>query len=171
MFNTKIDSLTMDETIEFILKSIIEKKQIVHNSINANKIVLIEKYPLLKESLDEADIVSADGQAVIYASKLLGKPLPERVAGIDLMTKLLKQASENLTEKDIEEAKERLIGLRKVTSEESASVMNELLFTEISTGDSENYYKHEEEIRKVTLEEVKQMAKIDKYSTASIVPK
>ena len=31
----------------------------------------------------------ADGQSVVWASKLLGKPLPERVAGIDIFTRLL----------------------------------------------------------------------------------
>ncbi len=35
--------------------------------------------------IDRCELVSADGQAVVWASRLLGDPLPERVAGIDLM--------------------------------------------------------------------------------------
>jgi len=78
-----------------------------------------------------------------------------------------------MTEKDLQESKERLIGLRKVSTEESINVMNELLFTELSTGDATEYYKYENEINKVTLEEVKALAtnSIKKYSTAAIVPK
>jgi N-acetylglucosaminyldiphosphoundecaprenol N-acetyl-beta-D-mannosaminyltransferase len=34
---------------------------------------------------ERADIVVADGMPVVWASSLLGAPLPERVAGIDLM--------------------------------------------------------------------------------------
>lgn len=76
----------------------------------------------------------------------------------------------DVTEKDLEEAKERVIGLRKVTSEESASVMNELVFAEL-TGKAEDYYKYEENIRKVTLADVKKFASIKDYSFAAIVPK
>jgi len=77
-----------------------------------------------------------------------------------------------MNEKDLQEAKERLTGLRKVSTEESINVMNELLFTELSTGNAAEYYKYENEINKVTLEEVKALASnsIKKYSTAAIVP-
>ena len=44
------------------------------------------------------------------------------------------------TEKDLQESKERLIGLKKISSEESASVMNELIFYEL-VGKAEDYYK------------------------------
>ncbi len=138
MFNTKIDSLTMDETIAFILKSIVERKQIVHNSINANKIVLIKKYPLLKESLDEADIVNADGQSVIYASKWLGKPLPERVAGIDLMTKLLEQAYKN-------QLKVYLFGAKEEVVKRLINIINKQYATRIIAGYRNGYFQPEEE--------------------------
>ncbi|MGB1309102.1 MAG: WecB/TagA/CpsF family glycosyltransferase, partial [Oceanihabitans sp.] len=38
------------------------------------------------------DLINADGQAVVWASKILKKPLKERVAGIDLMTNLVELA-------------------------------------------------------------------------------
>ncbi len=80
---------------------------------------------------------------------------------------------ENMSPKDLEEAKERLIGLRKVSSEESVTTMNELVFQELSTGDANDYYNHEPMIKQVTLEQVKELAKelIKKHSTAAIVPK
>ena len=42
-----------------------------------------------------SDMILADGQAVVWASRLLGQPLPERVAGIDLFTELLAEAERN----------------------------------------------------------------------------
>ncbi len=76
----------------------------------------------------------------------------------------------NMTKKDLEEAKERLIGLSKISAEESSNVMNELLFSEIAN-DARDYYKHEKNIRKVTLQQVKTLAKIKRYSSAVIIPK
>ncbi len=79
---------------------------------------------------------------------------------------------ENMTEKDLEESKQRVIGLQKVSSEESVSVMSELLFSELS-GKAEDYYAQEEKIKSITLQQVKSLAKslIKSYSTASIVPR
>ncbi|MEK6893465.1 MAG: pitrilysin family protein [Nanoarchaeota archaeon] len=75
-------------------------------------------------------------------------------------------------DKELNEAKERVIGLRKISSEESAKVMTELLFAELA-GDAKEYYEHEKKIKAVTLEQVKRLAfgLIKKYSTAAIVPK
>jgi predicted Zn-dependent peptidase len=75
-------------------------------------------------------------------------------------------------EKDLEEAKERLIGLRHVSREDSSDVMNELVFNELR-GDAEDYYRYEDEVRKVELGDVKRLAKeiVKEYSTAAIVPK
>ena len=89
--------------------------------------------------------------------------------------KLILQGFENIkdmTEKDLKEAKERIIGLRRVSSEESSDVMNELMYTELN-GNGENYYKHDERIKNVKLNDVKKLAKelVKNYSTAAIVPK
>ena len=72
---------------------------------------------------------------------------------------------------EINEAKERLVGLKKIGSEESSSVMNELMYHEL-IGKIDDYYKYEEKIRAVSLAQVKKLAKslIKEYSTAAIVP-
>ncbi|MBS3076955.1 insulinase family protein [Candidatus Pacearchaeota archaeon] len=79
---------------------------------------------------------------------------------------------EKMNEKDLEEAKEMLIGLRKVSSEESSDVMNELMYHEL-IGKAEDYYDYENKVMNVKLEDVKRTATnaIKKYSTAAIVPK
>ncbi|MFS0864975.1 WecB/TagA/CpsF family glycosyltransferase [Fredinandcohnia sp. 179-A 10B2 NHS] len=46
-----------------------------------------------KKALDSANMVIADGIGVVIASKILQNPLPERVAGYDLMLKLLEVAN------------------------------------------------------------------------------
>jgi N-acetylglucosaminyldiphosphoundecaprenol N-acetyl-beta-D-mannosaminyltransferase len=60
-----------------------------HMAVNAAKIVAMRHDRTLRRLVDECDLVTADGQAVVWASRLLGDPLPTRVAGIDLMLELL----------------------------------------------------------------------------------
>ena len=82
------------------------------------------------------------------------------------------KVEKELGEKELKESKERLIGLRKISSEESSSVMNALIYEELTEG-AENYYEYESNIRKVKLADVKAIAKkiVKSYSTAEIVPK
>ncbi|MBO4897725.1 MAG: WecB/TagA/CpsF family glycosyltransferase [Clostridia bacterium] len=48
-----------------------------------------------KNVLNSADMVVPDGIGVVYAAKILKKPVPERVAGYDLTCNMLKYAGEN----------------------------------------------------------------------------
>jgi len=79
---------------------------------------------------------------------------------------------DEMGEKDLEEAKERILGLRHISREDSDGVMNELLYEELR-GDAEKYYKLEEGIQRVRLDEVKELAGelIKEHSTAVVVPK
>ena len=81
-------------------------------------------------------------------------------------------AIEKMNAKDLAEAKQLLIGQRKISSEESTKVMTELLFAEV-VGKAEDYYEHDKRIQSVNLQQVKTLAGelIKKYSTAIIVPK
>lgn len=77
----------------------------------------------------------------------------------------------NMTSEELKEAKERVVGLKQVSSEESVDVMNELLFAESFGKGADDYYEFERRIDAVTLETVKKLADIKKYSTAAVVPK
>ncbi len=55
----------------------------------------VESDPEFKEMLAEADVVVADGTPLIWASRLQGTPLPERIAGSSLVWSLAHAASQN----------------------------------------------------------------------------
>ena len=93
--NTQIDNLTMSETLSLVDKAIKNKEQLHHVVVNAGKIVAMQKDMQLRQSVNESDLINADGQAVVWASKVLNKPLKERVAGIDLMEKLVELSHKN----------------------------------------------------------------------------
>lgn len=92
ILNTKIHNLSTQETLEKIKRTIQDKKQIHHVVVNAGKIVAMQTDIELQKSVNESDLINADGQGVVWASRFLGKPLKERVAGIDLMESLVKVA-------------------------------------------------------------------------------
>jgi N-acetylglucosaminyldiphosphoundecaprenol N-acetyl-beta-D-mannosaminyltransferase len=60
-----------------------------HMAVNAAKLVALQDDERLKEIVRQSDLVTADGQAVVWGARILGQQLPERVAGIDLMQDLL----------------------------------------------------------------------------------
>lgn len=90
LLNCAIDAITMDQTISIIEKAILEKKQIHHVVVNVAKLVHLQKDSVLKDSVVNCDIINADGQGVVWAASFLGKKIPERVTGIDLMYNLIK---------------------------------------------------------------------------------
>ncbi len=94
IFNTRIHNLTMDETLDVIDRHIRRRKPLHHVVVNAAKIVAMQKDEKLRNAVNSADLINADGQAVVWAARFLGKPLKERVAGIDLMQNLVKRAPE-----------------------------------------------------------------------------
>ncbi|NAS31634.1 WecB/TagA/CpsF family glycosyltransferase [Flavobacteriaceae bacterium R38] len=138
ILNSNIDNLNMEETLSLIQDKIESKEQVHHVVVNAGKIVSMQNDQILRESVNDADLINADGQAVVWASKILGKPLKERVAGIDLMQKLIKVAYENKFKVYFLGAKEEIVSkvVEKYTSEYSE---------EIVAGYRNGYFKKEDE--------------------------
>ena len=92
--NIPIDALTMSQTLEKVENAITLNKQIHHTVVNAGKVVMMQTDKELEKSVIDADIINADGQAIVWAANLLGYKLPERVSGIDLMEELVKRSFE-----------------------------------------------------------------------------
>jgi N-acetylglucosaminyldiphosphoundecaprenol N-acetyl-beta-D-mannosaminyltransferase len=94
-----IDSLTLDETVNDIIRRIREnRKPMQHCVVNTYKFLLMQRLPELKDIVHRCDMINADGQSVVWALQLLGRRVKERVAGIDLMEKLVERAAqENLS--------------------------------------------------------------------------
>jgi N-acetylglucosaminyldiphosphoundecaprenol N-acetyl-beta-D-mannosaminyltransferase len=61
---------------------------------NVDHIVTVESNPGLRAAYETADLAIADGQWVVWASRVLGTPLPARVAGSDLALPLARMAAE-----------------------------------------------------------------------------
>ena len=84
LFGVPIHAVTTAQTIELCDNAIRAHDRLVIGVVNAAKIVRMQKQMSLREAVLRADLVLADGMSVVWASRILGQPLPERIAGIDL---------------------------------------------------------------------------------------
>lgn len=92
--NTYVDALTMEETLEKIQQYIDNKECVQHVVINAGKVNLMQENKELTNIINECPLINADGQSIVWGTKILGNSLPERVAGIDIFTELVKISAE-----------------------------------------------------------------------------
>ena len=92
--NTYVDALTMEETLKRIVEYIDAKACVQHVVINAGKVNLMQHNKELTNIINECPLINADGQSIVWGSRRLGNSLPERVAGIDIFTELIKISAE-----------------------------------------------------------------------------
>ncbi len=80
-----VNALTLPDVLDRVDAAIASRKNLHIGVVNAAKIVNMGRDEELRESVLESDLILADGIAVVWASKILRRKLPERVTGIDLM--------------------------------------------------------------------------------------
>ncbi|MGO8683256.1 MAG: WecB/TagA/CpsF family glycosyltransferase, partial [Thermoleophilia bacterium] len=89
----EINALSLEQTVKAVAEIVACGKPVQHCVVNAAKLVAMRDDPELQEIVRSCPLVNADGQAVVWAARFLGRPLPERVAGIDLFQALLTWAA------------------------------------------------------------------------------
>jgi predicted Zn-dependent peptidase len=80
-----------------------------------------------------------------------------------------KKVAEGLDEKELNQVKEQLIGNYHISMEDSQAQLLNLLLCEID-GNAQEFYEFEKNISEVKLKDVKELAKIKKYSFMALVP-
>lgn len=95
LFGVPIDALTMNQTVGKVRELVGDGRSHQHVCVNAAKLVEVSRDSTLADVIRGCDLVSADGAAVVWASRFLHQPLPERVAGIDLFERLVETAAKD----------------------------------------------------------------------------
>jgi len=93
LLGTPVDCLTLQETVELVEETIRWRTPRQHVVVNALKFAMMNSDPQLRRIVNSCDIINADGLPVVWASRLLRTPLPERVAGVDLFLKLVERCA------------------------------------------------------------------------------
>ena len=89
-----IDDVTLSEAVEAIAELVAQRRGGIVCTPNVDHIVLLEDDARLREAYSSASLVCADGMPIIWASRLLGTPLREKVSGSDLVVPLLQRATD-----------------------------------------------------------------------------
>ena len=89
LFGVPIDNLTLTETVGRVEAMIRAGPTHQHVVVNVDKIVKLQKDDQLRVAIVGCDLINADGQLIVWASRLLGCPLKERVTGVDLFGALI----------------------------------------------------------------------------------
>ncbi|MUG47118.1 WecB/TagA/CpsF family glycosyltransferase [Paenibacillus woosongensis] len=81
----------MQETVQYLTGAISARKP--HQVITANPIMVMAalENPSYKQMMQQADLIVPDGSGVVWASRVGGDPVAERVAGFDLLHELMKE--------------------------------------------------------------------------------
>ncbi len=89
LFDIGIHAVTLDQAVDACDEAIRTRRPLTIGVVNAAKLVNMRRDPRLADAVRASQLVLADGMSVVWAARLLGRPLPERVAGIDLFARLL----------------------------------------------------------------------------------
>lgn len=92
IFDIRIDPFSRLEFVKIIETNIIQGKRIIQNGINAATVNELVTNNSLRKAFNNSDLINIDGMSVVWALRLLGYTIPERVACPDLAMEVLKLA-------------------------------------------------------------------------------
>jgi N-acetylglucosaminyldiphosphoundecaprenol N-acetyl-beta-D-mannosaminyltransferase len=93
ILNGMFDQLTALEAVETIFDALNSERRGWVCTVNVTTLINMRNDPQLQTFADQALVVVADGQPLVWSAPLFGGRLPERVAGIDLMDLLCQRAA------------------------------------------------------------------------------
>jgi N-acetylglucosaminyldiphosphoundecaprenol N-acetyl-beta-D-mannosaminyltransferase len=94
LFGVSIDALRMHEAVGLVLEWVAQCEGGCRFVVtpNVDHTVLLQSHEGLQRAYRDADLILADGQPVVIASRLVRKAVPERVPGSDLVPALFDAA-------------------------------------------------------------------------------
>ena len=94
LFNYEVDPVTMDEAVARVLDWARRRDGVCRYAVtpNVNHTVLLRHHGGLRDAYRDAGLILTDGMPVYLAARLLGRRVPQRVAGSDLVPRLFEAA-------------------------------------------------------------------------------
>ncbi|MDO9166248.1 MAG: WecB/TagA/CpsF family glycosyltransferase [Rhodoferax sp.] len=138
MMGCQIDNLTMEETLQTVEGFIKSGQPHQHVVVNVDKLVKASRDPMLRSIINECALINVDGMPVVWASRLVGKRLKERVAGVDLFESLMRRSADKGWRVYLLGAREDVVAGVKTTYEKKYPGL-------VVAGYRNGYWKPEEE--------------------------
>ncbi|NLI14450.1 MAG: WecB/TagA/CpsF family glycosyltransferase [Peptococcaceae bacterium] len=93
LLGASIDALGMEETVERVAVFIKDGRPRRVITLNPEFLYRAQSAGELLDLVKRADVVTPDGEGIVWACRMAGRPVPERVTGIDLMLRLVEKAA------------------------------------------------------------------------------
>jgi N-acetylglucosaminyldiphosphoundecaprenol N-acetyl-beta-D-mannosaminyltransferase len=84
------DAVTLDEAVSRIAQAVGERTPLFLSTPNLNFLMASQRDPAFQRSVLNSDLSVADGMPIVWIARLLGIPLPGRVAGSDIFEALMR---------------------------------------------------------------------------------
>lgn len=88
LFSLPVDAIMIEEALARIVRFLHEDCQRHVVTLNPEIILAAQKNPELKRAIQEADLVVPDGIGLVLAGRIVGRSIPERVTGIEVLERL-----------------------------------------------------------------------------------
>ncbi len=137
ILNCRFDAVNEAGAAQWARETLRSGKRGHISTVNVAILMMMRSDPRLKQYIDDSGLIVADGQPLIWLSKLLRKPLPERVAGVELVHELVDVASQ-------ENAGIYLMGATQDIVEDVAKKLSEQTSNAQFVGVQDGYFSHEE---------------------------
>lgn len=95
VWDVPFDLVTLRQSMDHIGRLIELGKPSYVTTANLNYVMLHHQYEDLQMVTRDADLILADGQPIVWRSMIDDEPLPERVAGSEMIFDLARRASQN----------------------------------------------------------------------------
>ncbi len=94
ILNSFFDVVTTTQSVDWATNLINSGGRGYICTVNVAILMMMRSNPRLQKFVDNAALIVADGQPIVWASRLLCRPLPERVSGVDLIDEIAKKSAD-----------------------------------------------------------------------------
>ena len=94
LFHCKFDPVTYQQSIDWAAEHFRNRRRGYITTVNVSILMTLQSNQRLKTFVENSALTVADGQPIVWLSKLLNRPLPERVTGVDLVPGLCQAATD-----------------------------------------------------------------------------
>ena len=90
LFGCPFDRVDLQQAVAQVEAAIAQRAKLTQSvGVNLDQLLKMQEDPAFREIILQCDQITADGQPIIWLSKLFRDPLPERVPSVDIMEALL----------------------------------------------------------------------------------
>jgi N-acetylglucosaminyldiphosphoundecaprenol N-acetyl-beta-D-mannosaminyltransferase len=88
-----VDPVTLDGAVDAIERLVVARRGGLVVTPNVDHVVIADRREDFRAAYAAADLSLADGKPIVWSSRLLGAPLPQKVSGSDLVLPLMERAA------------------------------------------------------------------------------